>query len=253
MKILAIIPSRYGSTRFPGKPLVQIEGKSMIQRVYERCSSLFEHVCVATDDQRIIDEVKRFGGDAVMTSDLHKSGTDRCYEALTIVEKRGSEKFDIIINIQGDEPFIDPAQLSELVSCFNDRGTKIATLVKRVSPEEDIFNPNTPKVVVSEELNALYFSRSVIPYRRGIDTENWNDGFTYFKHIGLYAFTRETLAEISRLSQTPLELTEQLEQLRWLENGYKIKVAVTDYQSYSIDTPEDLEILISRKIIKAGV
>jgi 3-deoxy-manno-octulosonate cytidylyltransferase (CMP-KDO synthetase) len=253
MKILAIIPSRYGSTRFPGKPLVQIEGKSMIQRVYERSSSAFENVCVATDDQRIIDEVKRFGGDAIMTSSSHKSGTDRCFEALTIVEKRDSVQYDIVVNVQGDEPFIAPAQLKELVDCFRDSDTKIATLVKRFSPEEDIFSPNTPKVVVSKKMKALYFSRSVVPYRRGVDPGNWNDGFTYYKHIGLYAFTRNTLAAVTKLKQMPLELAEQLEQLRWLENGYEIRVAVTECQSYSIDTPEDLELLIAKKIINTGV
>lgn len=253
MKILAIIPSRYGSTRFPGKPLVEIEGKSMINRVYERSSSVFNHVCVATDDQRIIDEVKSFGGDAVMTSDSHRSGTDRCFEALNIVEKRDAIKYDIIVNVQGDEPFIEPAQLSELISCFKEKDTKIATLVKRFSIEEDIFSPNTPKVVLSADMNALYFSRSAIPYKRGVDTSLWNDGQTYYKHIGLYAFTRETLKEITTLEQTSLEINEQLEQLRWLESGYKIKVAVTEHQSYSIDTPEDLEILVSRNIIKTGV
>ncbi len=253
MKILAIIPSRYGSTRFPGKPLVKIEGKSMINRVYERSSSVFNHVCVATDDQRIIDEVNSFGGDAVMTSSSHRSGTDRCFEALNIIEKRDGVKFDIIVNVQGDEPFIEPAQLSELISCFNDKNTKIATLVKRFSIEEDIFSPNTPKVVLSAEMNALYFSRSAIPYKRGVESSLWNDGKTYYKHIGLYAFTRETLKEITGLEQSSLEIAEQLEQLRWLESGYNIKVAVTEYQSYSIDTPEDLEILVSRNIIKTDV
>ena len=172
MKILAIIPSRYGSTRFPGKPLVEIEGKTMIQRVYERSSLAFKHVCVATDDQRIFDEVTRFGGDAVMTSTSHRSGTDRCFEALKIIEKRDGNLYDIVVNIQGDEPFISPEQLLELVGCFNDGGTKIATLVKRFSPEEDIFNPNSPKVVISKEFYALYFSRNAIPFQRGADSKN---------------------------------------------------------------------------------
>ena len=253
MKVLAIIPSRYGSTRFPGKPLVKIEGKSMINRVYERSCKVFDHVCVATDDQRIIDEVKSFGGDAVMTSNTHRSGTDRCFEALNIVEERDGNKFDIVVNVQGDEPFIEPGQLSELIGCFKEKDTKIATLVKRFSIEEDIFSPNTPKVVLSADMDALYFSRSAIPYKRGVDTSLWNDGKTYYKHIGLYAFTRETLKEVTTLEQTSLEIAEQLEQLRWLESGYKIKVAVTEYQSYSIDTPEDLEILVSRNIIKTGM
>jgi len=253
MKILAIIPSRYGSTRFPGKPLVEIEGKTMIQRVYERSSLAFKHVCVATDDQRIFDEVTRFGGDAVMTSTSHRSGTDRCFEALKIIEKRDGNLYDIVVNIQGDEPFISPEQLLELVGCFNDDGTKIATLVKRFSPEEDIFNPNSPKVVISKEFYALYFSRNAIPFQRGADSKNWNMNLPYYKHIGLYAFTRDALAAVSKLEPTLLETAEQLEQLRWLENGFRIKVAVTQHSSYSIDTPEDIKDLISRNVIKINI
>lgn len=253
MKILAIIPSRYGSTRFPGKPLVRIEGKTMIQRVYERSSSVFEHVCVATDDQRIVDEVSRFGGDVVMTSSSHKSGTDRCFEAMTIVEKRDGSQYDVIINIQGDEPFIAPEQLKELVGCFNFKDTKIATLVKKFSPEEDIFNPNSPKVVLSKDNFALYFSRNAIPFQRGADKENWKQNFPYYKHVGLYAYTRDALFSISKLETSLLERAEQLEQLRWLENGFKIKVAVTEYASYSIDTPQDIKDLISRNVIKPSI
>jgi len=253
MKILAIIPSRYGSTRFPGKPLVEIEGKTMIQRVYERSSLAFNHVCVATDDQRIFDEVTRFGGDAVMTSTYHRSGTDRCFEALKIIEKRDGNLYDIVVNIQGDEPFISPEQLLELVGCFNDDGTKIATLVKKFSPEEDIFNPNSPKVVISKEFYALYFSRNAIPFQRGADSKNWNMNLPYYKHIGLYAFTRDALAAVSKLEPTLLETAEQLEQLRWLENGFRIKVAVTQHSSYSIDTPEDIKDLISRNVIKINI
>jgi len=253
MKILAIIPSRYGSTRFPGKPLVEIEGKTMIQRVYERSSLAFNHVCVATDDQRIFDEVTRFGGDAVMTSTSHRSGTDRCFEALKIIEKRDGNLYDIVVNIQGDEPFISPEQLLELVGCFNDDGTKIATLVKRFLPEEDIFNPNSPKVVISKEFYALYFSRNAIPFQRGADSKNWNMNLPYYKHIGLYAFTRDALAAVSKLEPTLLETAEQLEQLRWLENGFRIKVAVTQHSSYSIDTPEDIKDLISRNVIKINI
>jgi len=253
MKILAIIPSRYGSTRFPGKPLVEIEGKTMIQRVYERSSLAFKHVCVATDDQRIFDEVTRFGGNAVMTSTSHRSGTDRCFEALKIIEKRDCHLYDIVVNIQGDEPFISPEQLLELVGCFNDDGTKIATLVKKFSPEEDIFNPNSPKVVISKEFYALYFSRNAIPFQRGADSKNWNMNLPYYKHIGLYAFTRDALAAVSKLEPTLLETAEQLEQLRWLENGFRIKVAVTQHSSYSIDTPEDIKDLISRNVIKINI
>lgn len=253
MKILAIIPSRYGSTRFPGKPLIQIEGKTMIQRVYERSSSAFKHVCVATDDQRIFDEVIRFGGDVVMTSSSHRSGTDRCFEAMKIIEERDAVKFDIIVNVQGDEPFISPEQLLELISCFDDSGTKIATLVKRFSPEEDIFNTNSPKVVISKDFYALYFSRNAIPFQRGVDFKEWSGIMPYYKHIGLYAFTRDALYAVSQLDPTSLETAEQLEQLRWLENGFKIKVAVTLHPSYSIDTPEDIADLISKNIIKLSV
>lgn len=225
----------------------------MIQRVYERSSLAFKHVCVATDDQRIFDEVTRFGGDAVMTSTSHRSGTDRCFEALKIIEKRDGNLYDIVVNIQGDEPFISPEQLLELVGCFNDDGTKIATLVKRFSPEEDIFNPNSPKVVISKEFYALYFSRNAIPFQRGADSKNWNMNLPYYKHIGLYAFTRDALAAVSKLEPTLLETAEQLEQLRWLENGFRIKVAVTQHSSYSIDTPEDIKDLISRNVIKINV
>ncbi|MEN6619104.1 MAG: 3-deoxy-manno-octulosonate cytidylyltransferase [Rikenellaceae bacterium] len=254
MKILAIIPSRYGSTRFPGKPLVKIDGKTMIQRVYERSSLALEHVCVATDDQRIFDEVIRFGGDVVMTSSCHKSGTDRCFEAMNIVEKRDTKQYDIIVNIQGDEPFISPEQLLELIACFfNDSGTKIATLVKRFSPEEDIFNPNCPKVVISKEFYALYFSRNAIPFQRGADLKDWNGNMPYYKHIGLYAFTRDTLVAISKLKPAFLEMAEQLEQLRWLEYGYRVKVAITQHSSYSIDTHDDIDNLISKNIIKSSV
>ncbi|OFY39843.1 MAG: 3-deoxy-manno-octulosonate cytidylyltransferase [Bacteroidetes bacterium GWF2_40_14] len=253
MKILAIIPSRYGSTRFPGKPLIQIDGKTMIQRVYERSSLAFGHVCVATDDKRIFDEVVRFGGDVVMTSSSHKSGTDRCYEALKIVEERDSVRFDIIVNVQGDEPFILPEQLLELIGCFDDSGTKIATLVKKFSPEEDIFNTNSPKVVITNDNYALYFSRNAIPFQRGADQKEWSGNMTYYKHIGLYAFTRDALNTVSRMEQTSLEKAEQLEQLRWLENGIKIKVAVTQHPSYSIDTPEDIAYLTSNGIIRFSV
>ncbi len=253
MKILAIIPSRYGSTRFPGKPLIQIDGKTMIQMVYERSSLAFSRVCVATDDQRIFDEVVRFGGDVVMTSASHKSGTDRCYEALKIVEDRDNTEFDVIVNVQGDEPFISPEQLLELVACFDDSGTKIATLVKRFSPDEDIFNSNSPKVVISKDYYALYFSRNAIPFQRGVDYNEWNVNMPYYKHIGLYAFTRDALDAVSRMDQTPLERAEQLEQLRWLENGFKIKVAVTQHSSYSIDTPDDIADLTSKNIIKSSV
>lgn len=250
MKILALIPSRYASTRFPGKPLVEIEGKTMIQRVYERSSSVFEHVCVATDDNRIFEEVIRFGGDVVMTSSNHKSGTDRCFEAMKIIEKRENTQYDVIVNIQGDEPFISTEQLQELVECFKDKSTAIATLVKKFSADEDIFNPNSPKVVISKDNFALYFSRNAIPYQRGTEGNKWLESFPYYKHIGLYAFTRDALTSVSRMEPSLLEKAEQLEQLRWLENGFSIKVAITQHTSYSIDTPEDLNLLISKNVIR---
>ena len=249
MKILAIIPSRFGSTRFPGKPLIEIEGKTMIQRVYERTSLAFSRVCVATDDSRIFDKVISFGGDVVMTSSSHRSGTDRCFEAMKIIEKKDGIQYDIIVNVQGDEPFIKPEQLLELTDCFNDSGTIIATLIKRFSQDEDIFNPNSPKVVISKDSYALYFSRNAIPFQRGLETKQWNMNTPYYKHIGLYAFKREALEAVSKMEPTPLEIAEQLEQLRWLENGLKIKVAITNHISYSIDTPEDIKNLITGNVI----
>ncbi|MFA6335664.1 MAG: 3-deoxy-manno-octulosonate cytidylyltransferase [Bacteroidales bacterium] len=253
MKILAIIPSRYGSTRFPGKPLVEIAGKTMIKRVYERSASAFEHVYVATDDQRIIEEVTRFGGDVVMTSTSHKSGTDRCFEAMKIIEEREGTQYDVIVNIQGDEPFIATEQLFELVDCFKDKSTTIATLVKKFSASEDIFNPNSPKVVISKDNFALYFSRNAIPFQRIAESNKWILNFPYYKHIGLYAFTRDALTSVSNLKPSLLEMAEQLEQLRWLENGFRIKVAVTQHSSYSIDTPDDIKDLISRNVIKPSI
>ena len=241
MKFIGIIPARYASSRFPGKPLAQIQGKTMIQRVYEQVQDTVDAVCVATDDERILQEVKRFGGQAVMTSDQHRSGTDRCYEALTKVKG----DFDVVINIQGDEPFIHPSQIELLKSVFTDNTVQIATLVKAFDAAGDfettLFNPNTPKVVISKDMTALYFSRSIIPYMRGKEYTEWLKHHTYYKHIGLYAYKTAVLKEIVQLPQSELERTESLEQLRWLENGYKIKVAITDQDTVGIDTPEDLE------------
>ena len=236
---IGIIPARFASTRFPGKPLAMINGKSMIQRVYEQVSLVLNDVYVATDDQKIYDEVIKMGGKAVMTSELHKSGTDRCYEAYT---KIGNNK-KVVINIQGDEPFIAPSQLEEICKCFECEDTQIATLVKPFKAEDDIhalFNPNSPKVVLNKRMEALYFSRSVIPYKRGEEGENWLKDHTYYKHIGLYAYRADVLKEITKLPQSTLEMAESLEQLRWLENGYKIKVGISEIETIGIDTPEDL-------------
>lgn len=240
MKFLGIIPARYASTRFPGKPLADIAGKPMIQWVYERVAGLADEVCVATDDDRIFQTVRNFGGKAVMTSPDHRSGTDRCYEALT--KTKGI--FDVVINIQGDEPFIKPSQIELLKDCFEDGKTQIATLVKPFPDDvhfDVLFSPNTPKVILNKHREAVYFSRSVIPYIRGEHHTKWLKLFTFYKHIGIYAYKSDVLGEITALPQSPLELAESLEQLRWIENGYAIKAGITDEETIGIDTPEDLE------------
>lgn len=240
MRFLAVIPARYASTRFPAKPLAVLGGKPVIQRVYEQVKSVFEDVVVATDDERIMDAVLSFGGRAVMTSTSHKSGTDRCYEAL---QKMGEDKYDVVVNIQGDEPFIQPSQLHTVQDCFDDPATDIATLVKPFSADDDfsvLENVNSPKVVVNNRMEAMYFSRSVIPFMRGKENSLWLKEHTYYKHIGLYAYRSSVLKEITQLPQSSLELAESLEQLRWLQNGYRIKVGVTDVETIGIDTPDDL-------------
>ncbi len=240
MKFLAIIPARYASTRFPGKPLALLDGKPIIQRVYERVSEVFPDTLVATDDDRIFNAVEQFGGRAVMTSTEHRSGTDRCYEAYC---KSGIES-DVVVNVQGDEPFIAPSQLHTVADLFNDESTGIATLVKpfaKDAPMEAVENPNSPKVVVSEAGFALYFSRSVIPYLRNVAREEWPARHEYLKHIGLYAYRTDVLRQITSLPQSPLEMAESLEQLRWLQAGIKIKVGRTDTETIGIDTPEDLK------------
>ena len=241
MKILGVIPARYASSRFPGKPLAKISGKPMIQWVYERTSQVFSDVYVATDDVRIEQAVKAFGGRVVMTSTEHQSGTDRIAEALNTVEKETNTKFDIVINIQGDEPFIQPEQLKKVASCFAEPSVQIATLVKQFSSSEDIFNPNSPKVILNAKDEAIYFSRSAIPFIRGKEKSEWQNSNVFYKHIGLYAYRSTVLTEITKLAQSPLELAESLEQLRWIENGYKIKVEKTDMETLAVDTPEDLE------------
>ncbi len=237
MKFIAIIPARYQSTRFPGKPLAMIGNKSMIQWVYENVAKAVNEVWVATDDERIFKAVKSFGGNAIETLSSHQSGTDRCAEAaFKIAEKTD---FDIVINVQGDEPFIQPKQIELLKSCFS-LDADIATLIKRIETTEELFNPNRPKVVTDNQKNALYFSRSTVPYLRGRETENWLLEQTFWAHIGMYAYKTDVLQKISKLKQGELEKAESLEQLRWLENGFKIKTAVTEHQSIGIDTPEDL-------------
>jgi len=241
MNVLGLIPARYASSRFPGKPLAEISGKPMIQWVYEGASKVFEFVYVATDDTRIQDAVLNFGGKVVMTAATHQSGTDRCAEALDVVEKTTKVKFDVVVNIQGDEPFIQPPQLKKVASCFSDENVQLATLVKQFSINDDIFNPNTPKVILNNNSEAIYFSRSVIPFIRNKEKENWQTSNTFYKHIGLYAYRSNILREITKLSQSSLELAESLEQLRWIENGYRIKVEKTDMETLAVDTPEDLE------------
>ena len=240
LKFIAIIPARYASTRFPGKPLAMLGGKPVIQRVYERVTSVISNAVVATDDERIYAAVESFGGKVVMTSENHKSGTDSCWEAY---QKQG-EECDVVINVQGDEPFIAESQLRSIMACFEDEATDIATLVKPFAAEDGLAalqNPNSPKVVLDNESRAIYFSRSVIPYLRGVEPEEWLSKHTFYKHIGMYAFRREVLREVTALPQSTLEKAESLEQLRWLENGYKIGVGVTNIETVGIDTPEDLE------------
>lgn len=236
-----MIPARYASTRFPGKPLAQIAGKPMIQWVYERASQVLGHVFVATDDERIREAVDAFGGRVIMTSDRHQSGTDRCAEALGIAEALTGLCFEVVINIQGDEPFIQPKQLTRVAACFSDPAVQIATLVKRFNPDEDIFNPNSPKVIVNAKGDAIYFSRSVVPFIRSKAKDEWQSSYPFYKHIGLYAYRGTVLRQITQLPQSRLELAESLEQLRWIENGYRIRVEETDQETLAVDTPQDLE------------
>lgn len=246
MKYVVIIPARYESTRFPAKPLAMLGGKTVIERVCRQVSKAVSDVYVATDDARIFSAVESFGGKAVMTSSNHKSGTDRIAEAVRVISQDTGIDYDVVINVQGDEPFIHKSQIESVLKCFDDAGTQIATLGKPFgSGGEDPFaaigNPNSPKIVVSQQGYAMYFSRSVIPFCRGVNQQEWPATFPYLKHIGLYAYRTEVLHEITQLPQSPLEKAESLEQLRWLENGYKIKVGLTDVETIGIDTPEDLQ------------
>ena len=237
MRFIALIPARFASTRFPGKPLAMLGGKSVIQRVYEQVSRVVDETYVATDDKRIYDAVEAFGGKVVMTRSDHKSGTDRIEEA---AEKIGGD-FDVVVNVQGDEPFIQASQIETVCHCFDDPTTQIATLGKPFGNDMDaINNPNSPKIVVDKKGYAMYFSRSVIPFVRGKESKEWPLSYPFLKHIGLYAYRRNVLAEVTRLPQGELEKAESLEQLRWLENGYRIKVGLTDVETVGIDTTEDL-------------
>jgi len=244
MKFIGIIPARYESSRFPGKPLVEIKGKPMIQRTWEQARKALDNVVIATDDERIREVVDFFGGTTIMTSAHHLSGTERCAEAADKLSSENLIDFDVVINIQGDEPFIQPEQITLLKECFNDRGVEIATLIKKIDSEGDIFNENTPKVIFNKLGNAIYFSRSPIPFIRGRAREEWILSGCFFRHIGMYAYTKEVLAKIVMLKPGMLELAESLEQNRWLENGYMIRVKETFLDTISIDTPEDLEKII---------
>ena len=239
MKFIAIIPARYASTRFPGKPLALLGGKPVIRRVYEQVAGVLDDVAVATDDERIREAVLAFGGRVGMTSPDHRSGTDRCREAYD----RIGGAFDAVVNVQGDEPFVRASQLETLMRCFDDPGTDIATLVRPFAPEDGLAaleNPNSPKVVLDAHSRALYFSRSVVPYLRGVPREEWLARHTFYKHIGIYAFRTEALRAVTALPPSPLEGAESLEQLRWLENGFRIGVGVSDAETVGIDTPGDL-------------
>lgn len=247
MKYVAIIPARYASTRFPGKPLAMLGGKTVIRRVVEQVSKVLDDVYVATDDTRIYDEVVSFGGKAIMTGSYHKSGTDRIEEAYRKIGK----EFDVVINVQGDEPFIHPSQIVSIMECFASNDTQIATLGKRFESMESVENANSPKIVTDNKGYAMYFSRSVIPYVRSKERNEWINAFPFLKHIGMYAYRSGVLKEITKIEQSPLEIAESLEQLRWLQNGYKIKVGITDYETVGIDTPNDLrkaEELLSNDI-----
>jgi 3-deoxy-manno-octulosonate cytidylyltransferase (CMP-KDO synthetase) len=240
MKILGVIPARYGSSRFPGKPLANILGKPMIQRVYEQAKKclLLDDLIVATDDERIAACIRSFSGNVMMTPETLNSGTERCNAV--ILNLQAGKDFDVVINIQGDEPFIDPQQIAQLAGCFLSENVLIGTLVKKITQVEDLNNPNIVKVVFDTDHRALYFSRQAIPYLRGSEPRDWLHVTDYFKHIGIYGYRTAILNKITQLPVSPLETAESLEQLRWLGNGYPVHVKETDYESVAIDTPADL-------------
>lgn len=240
VRFVAIIPARYASSRFPGKPLADMDGKPMIRRVYEQVKKAVDVVYVATDDARIFDAVLSFGGNAVVTSEHHRSGTDRCSEAVRKID----EAFDVVLNIQGDEPFIHPDQITLLKDCFTSPHVELATLVKPFTEEdgvEALCNPSSPKVVINKKGEALYFSRSVVPYVRDAPQSEWLRRHRFYKHIGVYGYRTDILEQITQLAPSDLEKAESLEQLRWIENGYRIRVAVTEQETIGIDTPEDMQ------------
>jgi len=245
MEVLGIIPARYGSTRLEGKPLVDICGKPMIQRVYEQAKKTLNHVLIATDDTRIEKVVKNFGGNVVMTSANHTTGTNRCLEAYSIFSKQTNITFDVVLNIQGDEPLLAPSQIKTITSCFKNEETQMATLVIPTEKEENL--SSGVFVTFDKNYHALYFSRAIIPYIRDENKSEWSKNNTFYKHIGMYGFTPKTLRIFASLSETDLENQEKLEQLRWLENGHKIKIAITMHQSIPVDTLEDVEKV--RKIL----
>ncbi len=248
MKFIGIIPARYESSRFPGKPLAMIAGKPMIQHVFENASKTvsLNEVVVATDDERIFSCVSEFGGKVVMTSSKHPSGTDRCNEVLSLLNDQG-QHFDAAINIQGDEPFLNPEQIETVIQSFK-IGTeiKISTLIKKISQSSELFNSNVVKAVVDKDANAVYFSRSSIPYMRDVEQDQWINQHSYYKHIGIYGYRSEILKEICQLEKSSLEKAESLEQLRWIENGYKIKTTLTTIENQAVDTPEDLKFFTDK-------
>lgn len=248
MKILGIIPARYASTRFPGKPLINIMGKSMLQRVYEQTkkSQKLTDVVIATDDKRIADHAATFGAKVVLTKAEHPSGTDRCFEAYL----NSGTNFDYIINIQGDEPFIDPGQI-DLLAALCDGNTELATLMIKCNSYDVLFDKGEVKITLNSNHEALYFSRMVIPFIKGVDEKQWHSHFNYFRHVGMYAYRADVLEKVTKLEPSSLEKAESLEQLRWLENGFKIKCAETLHDSHCIDTPEDVDKVIRLMDLKA--
>ena len=251
MNFIGIIPSRYQSTRFPGKPLADICGKTMIQRVYEQAQKALEEVWVATDDERIVEAVKGFGGNVVMTSPDHRSGTDRCGEAALKITELTGKSYDVVVNIQGDEPFMQPREIGLIRECFTGSlNTEIATLIQPILKNEDIFKPVMVKVVLDKDSNAIFFSRAPIPHIFNIDESKWLESYPFYGHVGLYAYRFSVLQELAKLSEVLVEKVESLEQLRWLENGYKIKTNITDSDNFGIDTPEDLAKVLAEGIEK---
>lgn len=243
---VGIIPARYASTRFPGKPLASINGVSMIERVYRQVSltTKLKSVIVATDDQRILDHVKSFGGRVMMTSSSHLSGTDRIAEVISKLEAN-SEIYDLAVNIQGDEPFIHPSQIEKVIDIFQNSSAEIGTLIKQLNNNEDLFNPNVVKVVVDGHGKAMYFSRSPIPFVRNTISDQWMEDHVFYKHVGIYGYRTDTLKEIAALQIAPPEKSESLEQLRWMFNGYTIYTMVTEIETIGIDSPEDLSKLMN--------